>query len=143
MGKWVVEREKRHSGEENAVTKFEVFFFFFFRGVEDFCKDCICEEFVGKMGSVGSGLQQQLLPSAPLVGETMGDNTSSLGEALDPTSFSQQQLCTRRSGQVNKSLIPFFLPPPTTKPTSPCRKAFLIISLQPIFFQKLLCGSSL
>ncbi|KAH8960195.1 hypothetical protein BDL97_06G119800 [Sphagnum fallax] len=52
------------------------------------------------MGSVGSGLQQQLLPSAPLVGETMGDNTSSLGEALDPTSFSQQQLCTRRSGQV-------------------------------------------
>jgi hypothetical protein len=62
------------------------------------------------MGSVGSGLQQQLLPSAPLVGETMGDNTSSLGEALDPTSFSQQQLCTRRSGQVNKSPIPFFPP---------------------------------
>jgi hypothetical protein len=88
------------------------------------------------MGSVGLGLQQQqqLLPSAPLVGETMGDNTSSLGEALDPTSFSQQQLCTRRSGQVNKSPIPFFLPPPTTKPTCPCRTSFLIISLQPIFF---------
>jgi len=88
------------------------------------------------MGSVGLGLrqQQQLLPSAPSVGETMGDNTSSLGEALDPTSFSQQQLCTRRSGQVNKSPIPFFLPPPTTKPTCPCRTSFLIISLQPIFF---------
>jgi hypothetical protein len=48
LGKWVVEREKRHRGEENAVKSLRFFSSSFFRGLKVFAKIAYVKNLLGR-----------------------------------------------------------------------------------------------